>query len=332
MKNATIISTVQHSTSCSEISAIIPSIPQDIDKLIRNTEFFFRYLPIKNIYVIGPETIAERVRNENNSRLIFINENEFVDVPRIRELYSSRTDKAPKHAGWYIQQFVKMQFARFTNDEYYFIWDSDTIPLKPVNMFTDDGRPFFDMKTPHHPPYFDTIKKLLQGVSKVTAKSFISEHMLIKSEYMRDMLDEIEANNAVDGSNFQQKIINAVNPRGLSESGFSEFETYGNYVSVRHPESYVRRKWNSLRTKKRFFRDASAINASQREWLSKRYSTISVEKWQMDTALSCLVESDTFRKIFSPFMLEFLDGPLKTIIPEAIRPFLKHIYFRLTRR
>ena len=115
----------------------MPSISQDIDTLIRNTEFFFRYLPIKNIYVIGPESIAEKVSNAHNSRLIFMNENEFVDVPRIRELYSSRTDKNTGRAGWYVQQYIKMQFARFTKDEYYLIWDSDTIPLKPVELFDE---------------------------------------------------------------------------------------------------------------------------------------------------------------------------------------------------
>ena len=308
----------------------MPSIPQDIDKLIRNTEFFFRYLPIKNIYVIGPETIAEKVSSANDSRLIFMNENEFVDVPRIRELYSSRTDKKPNWAGWYIQQFIKMQFAKFTSDEYYLIWDSDTIPIKKAVLFDDNNNPFFDIKYEFVPAYFETINRLIPDMRKAINGSFVCEHMVIKSEYMRTMICEIESS-SVSGSNFQEKIINAIDAEELSLLGFSEFETYGNYITIRHPESYIRRKWRSLRTQKRFFRNAAAISAAQREWLSKRYDAVSVEKWQKDTALSCVVDSAVFRKIFSPFMLEILDWPLKAIIPAPVRPFLKRIYCRITR-
>ena len=233
-----------------------------------------------------------------------MNENEFVDVQGIRQLYSSRTDKNPGRAGWYVQQFIKMQFASFTNDEYYLIWDSDTIPLKPVNMFTDDGRPFFDMKTEYHAPYFDTAERLLHGIHKISPKSFISEHMLIKSEYMREMLDEIEANNALDGSNFQQKVINAVNVKDLSGSGFSEFETYGSYVSVRHTGSYVLRDWHSLRNGRCFYSDPSDIDERNIKWLSSKYDAVSLEKWHSPSKLAKVVRSRLFQRIFSPDILE----------------------------
>ena len=192
----------------------MPSIPQDIDTLIRDTEFFFRYLPIKNIYVVGPESIAERVRSENDNRLIFMNENEFVDVQRIRELYSSRTDKNTGRAGWYVQQYIKMQFARFTNDEYYFIWDSDTIPLKPVELFDEaSGKPIircgFVMPS-LYAGYLDTFCKILPKINNtVLNTSFVREHMLIKTQYMRELLDDIESNTEYSGNNFQEKILNA---------------------------------------------------------------------------------------------------------------------------
>ena len=259
-----------------------------------------------------------------------MNENEFVDVQAIRKLYSSRTDKKPAWIGWYIQQFIKMQFSRFTKDEYYLMWDSDTIPIKEAILFDDKARPFFDIKYEFVPAYFETIKKLIPDIYKAINGSFVCEHMTVKSKYMRDLISEIE-NSSIPGSSFQEKIINAISAKELHLLGFSEFETYGNYVTLRHPESYVRRKWRSLRTRKRFFLDASAINSSQREWLSKRYDAVSVEKWQKDTALSCVVDSDVFRKIFSPFMLEFLDWPIKAMIPAPIRPFLKRIYCRIFR-
>ena len=334
MEISSIIDTIRHDTTrphnhAQKFSAVIPSIPQDIDKLLSNSEFFFKYLPIKNIYVIGPESITGKVCAANNSRIIFMNENEFVDVQAIRQLYSSRTDRMPGHFGWYVQQFVKMQFSKYTSDEYYLIWDSDTIPIKEAVLFDGASRPFFDIKYEFVSAYFETIKKLIPDLGKAINGSFVSEHMLIKCEYMRNMISEIENNHNVAGGNFQEKIINAIDAEALPYLGFSEFETYGNYVTLRYPDSYLRRKWRSLRTQKRFFRDASAISEAQREWLAKRYEAVSIETWQKDTVLSCLAESKVFRGIFSPFVLEFLDWPLKAMIPAAIRPFMKRIYSRI---
>ena len=254
-----------------------------------------------------------------------MNENEFIDVPGIRELYSSRTDKNPGHAGWYVQQFIKMEFSRHTQDEYYLIWDSDTIPLKPVKFFDDTMKPFFDMKTEYHVPYFTTINRLFPDVHKVAKGSFISEHMLIKSAYMRELLDEI-------GSDFQAAIINAIDVKDLSSSGFSEFETYGSYVTVRHPDSYTMREWHSLRCGKRFYADSSLIDEENRLWLSTKYDAISLEKWHRMSWCSPLVKAKVFHKLFSPVVLESIPAPLQALrkairglIPDKYVPFIKRI-------
>ncbi len=337
MQNARIIDkTRQDKTrqaqSCSEISAVMPSIPQDIDTVIRNTEFFFKYLPIKNIYIIGPDAVAERIRRENDSRLIFMNENEFVDVQRIRELYSSRTDKSPNYAGWYVQQFIKMQFANFTSDEYYLIWDSDTIPLGSVNMFNENDKPFFDMKTEYHAPYFETINKLFPDIHKTSDRSFISEHMIIKSEYMRELISEIEANKSIEGKNFQEKIINAIQINDLAGSGFSEFETFGSYVTVRHAESYVLRTWHSLRCGRRFYDKASRIDESNRIWLAGKYNAISLEKRHRPSFFSYLIRSRLFHSMFSPKLLERMPRPLLEIVITKVRKMLPDKYVPFVKR
>lgn len=328
MKNAPIVSTTHHSTLCSEISVVMPSIPQDIDTLIRNTEFFFRFLPIKNIYVVGPESIAERVRSENNSRLIFMNENEFVDVQRIKELYSSRTDKNTGRAGWYVQQYIKMQFARFTNDEYYFIWDSDTIPLKPVELFDEaSGKPIircgFVMRS-LYAGYLDTFCKILPSINNtVLDTSFIREHMLIKTQYMREILDEIESNPEYAGNNFQEKILNAAEEKYIYW-GFSEFQTYGIFITARYPNSYIfSEKWRSLRTGQRFVSNTDSLSEEQIKWFASKYNVMSIEKWQRPTWLSRLVDSKLFRSLFPPTMLEILAQPARIIVPTKYRPYVK---------
>ena len=321
MQIQSIIDTTRHDAL--SLSVIMPSVLQDIDTLIRNVDTFFRYLPIKNIYVAAPENVRAKIESLNDRRLIFVCEDEFADVKRIRELYLSRTDKNPGRAGWYVQQFIKMAFSRFTKDEYYLIWDSDTIPLKPVSMFDDNSRPFFDMKTEYHRPYFATMGRLIPGLSKTAEGSFISEHMVIKSSHMDEMLREIESNPGIDGRNFQEKIINAADAEYLPGSGFSEFETYGSYVMSRHPDSYILRKWTSLRTFVRFYRDASDVDDVQRKWLSQCYDAVTIEKAQRYRAASILVRNRVFRKIFRPSVLERVAGKIH---------LLRRIYRFLRRR
>ena len=286
------------------LSLVVPSIPSDINVLLGNTSIFFKYLPIKNIYIIGPDTIEDRIMQRNDSRLIFINENEFVDVKKIREIYSSRTNENINRSGWYVQQFIKMQFSRFTQDEYYLIWDSDTLPLKPVKIFDESSRPFFDMKTEFYKAYFDTITKLFPDVHKVINKSFISEHMIINSNFMRVLIDEIEANSALDGKNFQEKIINVISVKDLSGSGFSEFETYGSYVMTRYPESYIFRDWHSLRSNIKFYRNTSELTERQIKWLSTFYDAATIENWQKLSFFAPIIQSKFFQKIFPPQSLE----------------------------
>ena len=51
----------------------------------------------------------------------------------------------------------------FKND---LIWDADTIPIKEVKMFGNDGKPIFDVKTEYHKPYFITLKRIFPKLGK----------------------------------------------------------------------------------------------------------------------------------------------------------------------
>lgn len=313
----------------------MPSIRADVNKLLGNVNICFKYLPIKNIYVAAPEDVKPIIEAAKDSRIIFLNENEFIDAEKIKALYSARTGGSAGHAGWYIQQFIKMQFARFTQDEYYLIWDSDTIPVKPVKMFYQDMRPYFDMKTEYYPAYFETMNVILPGIYKAINKSFISEHMLIRSEYMREMLDEIEGNEDIQGKNFQEKIINAIDLKDIVSSGFSEFETFGNYVLLRHPESYILRDWHSMRIAGHFYRSSGEITERQERWLAEYYDAVSIEKWSHYVVSMFFVRTRLFQKCFSAKSLEYIvpitcriDTAIRGVIPRRLKDFLKRIFLR----
>ena len=198
-------------------------------------------------------------------------------LSRIKSLIASRDKIALKRAGWYFQQFLKLAYAFKCKDEYYLSWDADTILLKEIGMFDIDGHPIFDIKDEYHKPYFSTMNKLFKGeVKREFDYSFISEHMIFSVQLVLKMLEEIESNEYLDGTVFYERILNAVNTIDLLESGFSEFETYGNYVTRFFPDYYRLRQLKSERNGDKVFGyfDTSHIDI---DLLAQKYDIVTFE-------------------------------------------------------
>jgi hypothetical protein len=133
------------------------------------------------------------------------------------------------------------------------------------------------MKSVHHIPYFKTINILFDGaVFKLTNKSFIAEHMMVHKDIMIEMIEKIENNNKIHGNKFYEKILYAIDRNEIIGSGFSEFETYGNYVLKYYPEKYCLRELRILRDGACFV-NKSDINDNVLNWIAKSYDTISFE-------------------------------------------------------
>jgi hypothetical protein len=153
-------------------------------------------------------------------------------------------------AGWYFQQFLKIGFSltEFATD-YYLIWDADTIPTTPLSFFDENERMLLTLKDEYNIPYFDTMKRLT-GLEKQVDKSFIAEHMIIKTSYMKELINIISHAN-IPGNTWIEKIINSTpSDNGLS---FSEFETYGTWIYANHPESIAFRNLRTMRHAGRLF-------------------------------------------------------------------------------
>ena len=266
-----------------KISLVVPILSRDFHKIYNNLRFYFNFIDgIKNIIFIGNEAINKLIKEKKSSLsfpIIFINEKLLLDVNKIKQLIKLKNKYAVRRSGWYIQQFLKMIYYRFCHNKFYLIWDSDTIPIKEVKMFSSDGKPIFDVKTEYHKPYFITLNKIFPELGKKYNYSFISEHMLINTKLMKNMIRRIAFNKNLIGNTWYEKIINCINIKDLRKSGFSEFETYGTFVKEYYKQIYDIRHWKSLRLKNgnrilyfnsNFFTDIKNI--------SKNYNAISFEK------------------------------------------------------
>ena len=153
---------------------------------------------------------------------------------------------AAERSGWYFQQFLKIQACHLPGiADHYLIWDSDTILLQPLEFFDAQGRILVTPTKRHHKPYFQAINRLL-GLDKQTDYSFIAEHLMVRTGFMRELLERLKAC-AADRQTWVEAIFEAVSPTHLATTGFSEYETYGNYVAARYPDSFTTRELKGTR-------------------------------------------------------------------------------------
>ena len=295
----------------------------------RNVDFFTAYvvpmmrknLSPKKIVVIGAAALETKIVSAGCD---FIDEdklNGHMTLASLQKKLSAKGAK-PERAGWYFQQFLKLEYARHTDSKYYLVWDSDTIPLRNISFFDGNGGIFYYAKDEFHRPYFDTIRTLFGGrVGKMIPDSFIAEHMMIDSALMMEMLDDIERNSPVDGKYFFDRILNAVAPRSLSGSGFSEFETFGNWVLCRGGE-YRNRKLASLREGALFLGTHPTEKVMARCALS--YDIVSVENAAGFKKILCHAVSRCTN------LLMLIGVPL----PKIVAPYhrLKRIYYRRVKK
>ena len=242
-------------------------------------------LPGRDIIFIGSSALGEILPQEIAGRTVrFLNEDDVSPFSQVHEVMREAIgiEELPRGVtGWYYQQFLKMQYARICQDEYYMTWDGDTIPCQKFSMFQEgSGAPYFDVKDEYCERYFITLAKLFQGMGKIIRPSFISEHMLFNKEIMEQMLAEIETNEALVGNAFWEKVIHAISAEDLRKNSFSEFETYGTYVAFRHTGKYKLREWHSFRLAGQFF-EPDKICDRDFAWLAKDFDAVSFEKRHM---------------------------------------------------
>lgn len=229
------------------------------------------------------EIIEETFGHEKN--VLFMDEEYIYDgmtYERIKTILNSLCGNSQR-TGWFYQQFLKMAYSYKCKNDYYLVFDSDTIPLRKISYFDENENPRFIIKTEYHKPYFDTMKILFNGkVNRVDENvSFIAENMMIDKTIMIELIEAITGNDKLEGDSFYEKILNAIDRSVVYCTGFSEFETYGNYVMTYYPNKYSRIK---LRTQRRgSFLLGTDPTPDQLEWAAKDYDIMSFEiygnKW-----------------------------------------------------
>jgi len=176
---------------------------------------------------------------------------ENISLSVIQKYFTQRIG-TPLRAGWYFQQFLKMSVSNIPDvADHYLIWDSDTILLQPLTFFDHDRTVFINPKIEDHEPYFKALKKTTD-IEKQVDFSFISEHLMVNKSYMSELVHNFRAK-ASDEVSWVELILNSIDNDHLGASGFSEFETYGNFIALNYKDSFKCRSIKSTRNGAMYF-------------------------------------------------------------------------------
>jgi hypothetical protein len=246
-------------------------------------EKLFEHLPVKSICVIAPKTDCRKIAAGLDKMITVVAEDEFLPEITIAEMRKIIRPHFPQAAGWYLQQLLKLQFAfQYPEDDYYLIWDADTVPLRPLQFFNSTGQMLLTKAKEFHPPYFDTYQRLV-GHEPDRSFSCIAQHMIIQKSIAREMLDRIHQRvNA--GKNWAWSIMLNLPEQG--DNLFSEYETYGHYIKQYYPErvEFVERRWLREGTRQT---GGWIPNANNLQQLSQKYDYVAFERASKDWLQFC---------------------------------------------
>lgn len=259
------------------IDIVIPVYWDSIACAKWNVPRLYREFKPKKIVIIGPSGIEKELPQLDIVE--FIEEDSLVEGLSKKDVTKKLEEIMPgssSRAGWYYQQFLKLGYALSCKDEYYLIFDMDTT-TKDISFF-EKGKPKFYTSGENHQEYMETLERMLPGViHKYDSKiSFIVNYMLFKTEYVLELLN-VFGKSSSRGDSWWEKILYSVDTRYIKEAGFSEFESYGNYVMEYHAGDYLLDTAKQYRTIDTFI--SMTPSNAQLDWAFRSFESITFENW-----------------------------------------------------
>ncbi|MBB6691489.1 hypothetical protein H7B90_08775 [Cohnella xylanilytica] len=248
--------------SSAAIDVLIPAIEKDLATLPHAIDGIRKQVrdPIGRIYVISPESAKiRRLCLRKNCR--FVNEKKVLKLRKSQIRYGS---KRWERSGWLYQQFLKFSGDRVAKRRRFLTMDADTVLVRP-HRFLSGSKTTFYCRGWSQPEYFRTYRRLL-GRKATARSSFVAHYMLFDKAKLAKLKAEIERKHGIKWYKAIMKSIDRSKP-----FGFSEFETYGNYVYSNNPSS-VRMK---AARNKHVHRPYRSLSDSELRRLAAKYRSLS---------------------------------------------------------
>ena len=217
------------------VDVVVPTTNKDTVTLEHCINSIRKYLkhPIGNIYIVSPSNdITRRIATEN--KCIFIDESTVIKDLSKEDIHYNVVGK--DRSGWLFQQLIKLSVDTFAENEHILVMDSDTFLVHSVK-YLHKGRIILNTSDEYYETYFKVYRNLMKE-NPVSPNSFITHGMLFSKQYLSEMKQFISKRNQ---KNRVEAILNNVDYS--DPSGFSEYETYGNYLLRHHPTMVKLEYW-----------------------------------------------------------------------------------------
>lgn len=205
------------------LDVVIPALGKDIEVLPHTISYLRANLrhPIQDIFIVSPKSDKAIQKLAKELDCVFIDEAIAVPIAKTEIEYRPG---GQDRSGWLYQQLIKLNTDSFTRSENILVLDSDTLLIRPQIMLRGD-RPIFNHSDEQHMPYYSMYQRLT-GESKRYPLSFVSHYMILSRSGLRDLKKYLEQ---LHHAQWYQAILQSID---ISESsGFSEYETYGNFYT-----------------------------------------------------------------------------------------------------
>ena len=210
---------------------VIPIGPKDKNIISRQMKFTQKNITnYRNIYLVCSDS------NFKLEGCITINEHIFPFNLETVKKYGINKNRC----GWYLQQLIKLYAGLIIPNilDRYLVLDCDTFFLKPTK-FIEDDKCLYDYRNNIHQPYIKHLQKL--GLKHIDInKSWVCDHMILETQYIKKLFQNIELDNLL----FYQIFLQLVDEQ--EKSGASEFEIYLNFMLQYYKDKIKIRKLNHL--------------------------------------------------------------------------------------
>lgn len=248
------------------LDIIIPAIEKDLATLPYVIEGLRKNLlhEISDIKIVSPAKPTLIEFCENNM-CKFIDEDTVLPIKISDFKYIAG---GLNRTGWLFQQLLKFAGKNISDKDYYLVIDADYIMSSP-RAFIKNNRMIFDMSDEYHTPYHDTYIRLINE-APLSPISFVSHHMLFSQKILEELKEDIER---INKKPWYEAIIEKSDRNNVS--GFSEYETYGNYALARYFKDIKLEYWHNYDLLKEEASDPNQVNKLIQK-LSKKYKSITI--------------------------------------------------------
>lgn len=199
---------------------------------------------ISKINIVVPEQdlahCAEIVAPFDSTLIQITSESSLLDDSLIKLIFS----RFGTRGGWVLQQILKLEFVRKSESDGVLIVDADTVLIKKRNWLNYDGIQVLMPSWEYHKPYFKFLADLPAFESESSFPlnhSFVAHHMLMQPLIVQEIYQACGWKSVEDLVDYL-----CIFSTSEGESPFSiDYELYGNYLILNHPEKVVLAKWGN---------------------------------------------------------------------------------------